>query len=171
MGLVLIAALGLAIDGSQLYAHRQMMQAAVDSAAQAGVMVSSTKLTLLRDGNAYGTATFTCTTTDDRTPYYFARKNGVGATVGRRRSGGVSTVAAGVSLSAVDTPNLVKGHCSAPFAAGSFDSCLLLCRRSKPRRPPPLWMWSPLRRSWFTPRHGGFAVRQWEPHDPNLRGT
>jgi len=34
MSLFLIAAMGLAVDGSQLYAHRQMLQAAVDSAAQ-----------------------------------------------------------------------------------------------------------------------------------------
>jgi len=35
MSILLIGALGLAIDGGQMYAHRQMAQAAADAAAQA----------------------------------------------------------------------------------------------------------------------------------------
>ena len=38
MGIFLIGALGLAIDGGQMYAQRQMAQAAADAAAQAGIM-------------------------------------------------------------------------------------------------------------------------------------
>ena len=38
LGLVLIGAVGLAIDTSQLYAHRQMAQAAADAAAQAAIL-------------------------------------------------------------------------------------------------------------------------------------
>jgi uncharacterized membrane protein len=38
MSILLIGALGLAIDGGQMYAHRQMAQAAADAAAQAGIM-------------------------------------------------------------------------------------------------------------------------------------
>ena len=38
MSVLLIGALGLAIDGGQMYAQRQMAQAAADAAAQAGIM-------------------------------------------------------------------------------------------------------------------------------------
>ncbi len=107
MGLVLIAALGLAIDGSQLYAHRQMLQAAVDSAAQAGIMSVFNKTNT--GANAFGTGgSFTCTTTDDRTPCYYARQNGVGASADDSVLVEFPTTAPGVSLSASDTPNMVK---------------------------------------------------------------
>jgi hypothetical protein len=107
MGLVLIAAVGLAIDGSQLYAHRQMMQAAVDSAAQAGVMSVFNKTNT--GANAFGTGgSFTCTTLDDRTPCYFARQNGVGSSADDAVLVEFPGSAAGVNLSTVDTPNLVK---------------------------------------------------------------
>src|SRR6266581_1410698 len=36
-GIFLIGAVGLAIDGAQIYAHREMAQAAADAAAQAGI--------------------------------------------------------------------------------------------------------------------------------------
>jgi len=79
MGLFVFAALGLAIDGSQLYAQRQMAQVAADSAAQAGIMS-------IFDGtntgaNAYGTppaSAFTCASGDERTPCVYALKNGFG---------------------------------------------------------------------------------------------
>ena len=64
----LIAALGLAIDGGQMYAQRQMAQAAADAAAQAGMM------SIFRGTNATATFPFgtgnppiassACTTTD-----------------------------------------------------------------------------------------------------------
>ena len=38
MSILLFGALGLAIDGGQMYAQRQIAQAAADSAAQAGIM-------------------------------------------------------------------------------------------------------------------------------------
>ena len=38
LSLFVLGALGLAIDGAQLYAHRQMAQTAADAAAQAGIM-------------------------------------------------------------------------------------------------------------------------------------
>src|ERR1700739_1304708 len=37
LGVFLLGAIGLALDGAQLYAHRQMAQAAADAAAQAGL--------------------------------------------------------------------------------------------------------------------------------------
>lgn len=84
MSLLLIGTLGFAIDGGQLYAQQQMAQAAADAAAQAGIMS-------IKDGtNATSTYTFgtgatpiasyTCTTTDGRTPCVYARNNGFGGT-------------------------------------------------------------------------------------------
>jgi Flp pilus assembly protein TadG len=78
MGIFLLAAVGLAVDGSTLYTHRQMAQAAADAAAQAGIM------SIFDGTNGAGTAkfstskTFTCTTTDAETPCAYARLNGFG---------------------------------------------------------------------------------------------
>ncbi|MEO5926631.1 MAG: pilus assembly protein TadG-related protein [Bryobacteraceae bacterium] len=107
MGIVLIGALGLAIDGSQLYAHRQMLQAAADSGAQAGVMSVFNKTNT--GTNDFGTGgSFTCSTTDDRTPCYYARRNGVGTTADDAVFVDFPTSAPGVNLSSTDTPNLVR---------------------------------------------------------------
>jgi Flp pilus assembly protein TadG len=38
LGIFLLAAIGLGIDGSRLYAERQMAQAAADATAQAAMM-------------------------------------------------------------------------------------------------------------------------------------
>ena len=79
--LLLIGVLGYAIDGGQMYAQRQMAQAAADAAAEAGIM------SIMRGTNATSTYTFgtgeasyTCTTTDGRTPCVYARNNGFGGT-------------------------------------------------------------------------------------------
>ena len=106
MGIFLIGALGLAIDGSQLYAHRQMLQAAVDSAAEAAIMSVFDKTNT--GANAFGGSSFTCTTTDVRTPCYFARQNGAGATSADQVDVDFPGSASGVSLSPTDTPNLVR---------------------------------------------------------------
>jgi Flp pilus assembly protein TadG len=106
MGLVLFGALGLAIDGSQLYAHRQMMQAAMDSAAQAGVMSVFNKTNT--GANAFGTSSFTCTASDVRTPCYFARLNGAGTTADDTVVVDFPSTAPGVALSGADTPNMVQ---------------------------------------------------------------
>lgn len=84
MSLILIGALGFAIDGGQMYTQRQMAQAAADAAAQAGIM------SILRGTNATASNTFatgstpiaayTCTTTDGTTPCVYARDNGFGGT-------------------------------------------------------------------------------------------
>ena len=78
IGLVLAGAMGLALDVAQLYGHTQMAQAAADAAAMAGMMS-------IYDGtntgtNAFGTAEYTCTTTDTITPCKFAASNGFGST-------------------------------------------------------------------------------------------
>src|ERR1700675_2264450 len=77
MSIFLLGAIGLAIDGSNLYAHRQMAQAAADAAAQAAIMS-------IFDGTSGAGAasfvdtpgtSFTCTTTDAKTPCVYARSN------------------------------------------------------------------------------------------------
>jgi len=83
LSVFMIGALGLAIDGGQLYAHRQMAQTAADAAAQAGIqsIFNGTNSTSL---NPFGTGTspaaFTCATSDLRTPCVYARYNGFGGT-------------------------------------------------------------------------------------------
>ena len=76
MSLILVGAVGFAIDGGTMYAQRQMAQAAADAAAQAGIM------SILDGTNGTSTYTFgtgtpplssyTCTTTDGRTPCVYA---------------------------------------------------------------------------------------------------
>ena len=85
MSVLLIGVLGLAIDGGQMYAQRQMAQAAADSAAQAGIM-SILDGTNITSAHPFGTGTppiasSPCITlTDPRTPCVYARYNGFGAT-------------------------------------------------------------------------------------------
>ena len=82
-GLFAFAALGLAIDVSQIYAQRQMAQIAADAASQAGIM-SIFDGTNSTSAHPFGTgsppAAFTCTTSDLRTPCIYARNNGFGST-------------------------------------------------------------------------------------------
>jgi hypothetical protein len=106
LSLFLIAAVGLAIDGSQLYAHRQMLQAAADSAAQAAVMSVFDKTNT--GTNNFGGSAFTCTVTDVYTPCYYIRQNGVGTTAADKVDVDFPTVAPGVNLSGTDTPNMVR---------------------------------------------------------------
>jgi hypothetical protein len=78
LGLLLIGAMGLAVDGAQIYAHREMAQAAADAAAQAGMLS-------VFDGtntgsNAFGSAQHICTTTDTISPCKYAALNGFGTT-------------------------------------------------------------------------------------------
>ena len=78
MGIFLIGSLGLAIDGGQLFIHRQMAQAAADAAAQAGIM-SIFDGTNTVGATQFPTTGFTCTTTATSTPCVYARLNGFGA--------------------------------------------------------------------------------------------
>ena len=79
VALVLAGALGLAIVSAQLFGHLQMAQPASDAAALAGAMSIYAKTNT--GGNAFGSATFTCTNgTDGRTPCAYARNNGFGLT-------------------------------------------------------------------------------------------
>src|SRR5260370_20817058 len=79
LGLFLAGAMGLAIDGGQLYGHRQMAQAAADAAALAAAtsILGGTNT----GANAFGASSFTCTNgTDARAPWAYARSNGFGTT-------------------------------------------------------------------------------------------
>jgi len=73
MSVFLVGAVGLAIDGSHLYAERQMAQAAADSAAQAGIR------SMFTGSNGSGTsgfstsASFTCASSSTKTPCYYAQ--------------------------------------------------------------------------------------------------
>lgn len=80
LSIFMIGALGLAIDGAQLYAHRQMAQTAADAAAQAGIL-SIFDGTNSAGTHAFGTgASFTCAAggADLRTPCVYAANNGFG---------------------------------------------------------------------------------------------
>jgi hypothetical protein len=68
-GLVLIGALGLAIDTSQLYFHQRLAQSAADAAAQAGIMT-------LFDHTGGSVTAHTCTAADADIACVYASKNG-----------------------------------------------------------------------------------------------
>jgi hypothetical protein len=75
LSIFVLGAAGLAVDGSHLYAQRQMAQAAADSGAQAGIL-SIFDGTNSVGGNTHGFATgasFTCSTSDAKTPCYYAQ--------------------------------------------------------------------------------------------------
>ena len=108
MSILLIGALGLAIDGGQMYAHRQMAQAAADAAAQAGIMniLDGTNAT---SAHPFGTGTppiasSVCTTTDARTPCVYARNNGFGGTSSDTVTLSFPATVLGVTLSSGNVP-------------------------------------------------------------------
>jgi Flp pilus assembly protein TadG len=108
MSIFLIAALGLAIDGGQMYAHRQMAQAAADAAAQAGIM-SIYDGTNATSAYPFGTgsppiASSACTTTDLRTPCVYARYNGFGGTGSDTVTLSYPATVSGVTLSSATVP-------------------------------------------------------------------
>jgi hypothetical protein len=81
MSVFLVAAIGLGIDGSHLYAQRQMAQTAADAAALSAIQ-SVFNGTYNGSGNpaAFSVTTFpNCTTTDARTPCVYAANNGFGS--------------------------------------------------------------------------------------------
>ena len=110
LAILLLGALGLALDGAQLYAHRQMAQAAADAAAQGGVMSIFTR-TYNLSGNPAGfdpSAPFTCGTADARTPCAYAASNGFGQTAGDQVAVSFPTSVPGVTLSPDYSPAAVK---------------------------------------------------------------
>ena len=107
LSLFLIGALGLALDGGQMYAHRQMAQTAADAAAEGGIM-SIFAGTNATSASPFGTgsppAAFTCSTSDGRTPCVYARTNGFGGTASDTVSIDFPTTVAGVPLSSDPVP-------------------------------------------------------------------
>jgi Flp pilus assembly protein TadG len=108
MSILLIGALGLAIDGGQMYAQRQMAQAAADAAAQAGMM-SIYDGTNATSAHPFGTGTppiasSACTTTDGRTPCVYARNNGFGGTTADTVTLSFPATVSGVTLSSGNVP-------------------------------------------------------------------
>jgi hypothetical protein len=81
MGLFLMGALGLAIDGAQMFAQRQMAQTAADAAAQAGMMSIMDGTNVAEGfGTAVGTLSACTTPSDGRTPCAYAQRNGFNTT-------------------------------------------------------------------------------------------
>jgi hypothetical protein len=107
LSLFLIGALGLALDGGQMYAHRQMAQTAADAAAEGGIM-SMFAGTNATSASPFGTgsppAAFTCSTADGRTPCVYARRNGFGGSAADTVSIDFPTAIAGVTLSSDPAP-------------------------------------------------------------------
>jgi Flp pilus assembly protein TadG len=108
MGIFMFGALGLAVDGGQIYAQYQMAQAAADAAAEAGIL-SIEKGTNATSTYTFGTgatpiASYVCTTTDGRTPCVYARDNGFGATASDTVTLSYPATISGVTLSSVAVP-------------------------------------------------------------------
>jgi len=111
MSIFLIGAIGLAIDGSQIYAQFQMAQTAADASAQAGV------LELLKGTNASSAHPFSTTgpfpcavppaTLDLRVPCVFAQDNGFG-TSKDKVTVSFPTSVSGVTLSTSFSPAAVS---------------------------------------------------------------
>jgi Putative Flp pilus-assembly TadE/G-like len=107
LNLFLMGALGLGIDGAEIFAHRQMAQAAADAAAQAAIM-SIKNGTNSTSAHPFSTAaSFTCTVPpaalDLRTPCVYAQYNGFGTSTDSVIVSFPATLV-GVSLAAVTTP-------------------------------------------------------------------
>jgi hypothetical protein len=112
MSFFLVAAIGLGIDGSHLYAQRQMAQAAADAAAQAAMMsiFDGTNTATTNPAKFSTGATFPCGSSDAKTPCAYANKNGFDASKGDTVSVAFpgSAGAPNVILSGSDPVNVVQ---------------------------------------------------------------
>jgi hypothetical protein len=107
LSVLLIGALGLAIDGGQMYAQRQMAQTAADAGAEGGIMSlfgGTNATSLFPFGTGSPPASFTCSTTDGRTPCVYARRNGFGGSASDTVTINFPTVVAGVPLASDPVP-------------------------------------------------------------------
>ncbi|HVJ07456.1 MAG TPA: pilus assembly protein TadG-related protein [Acidisarcina sp.] len=109
MSIFLLAAVGLGVDGAHIYAQRQMAQTAADAAAQAGIM-SIFDSTNNSGAAAFPTSTFTCGTTDAKTPCAYANLNGFGSSTSDTVTIDFppDTAAPGVAFSAGYPVNLIR---------------------------------------------------------------
>ena len=82
LAVVLLGVLGLATDYTQVWAHRQMTQAAADAACQAGAADLFLQYTNPSATTSYGIdfswigSTYTCDTAPNSPPCQYASKNG-----------------------------------------------------------------------------------------------
>lgn len=107
LSLFLLGALGLGIDGAQLYVQRQMAQAAADAAAQSAIM-SIMRGTNSTSAHPFSTgSSFTCTVPpaalDQRTPCVYAQDNGFGTSADTVTISFPASIA-GATLASVPTP-------------------------------------------------------------------
>jgi Putative Flp pilus-assembly TadE/G-like len=111
MSVFLLGAVGLAVDGSHLYAQRQAAQAAADAAAVAGIM------SIFDSTNTF-TSNYNCTTTDGTSPCSFARQNGFKTAAASTDTVSVEVDPAGVTVSHLDpvTPNLLRVTVTRPVS-------------------------------------------------------
>jgi len=84
ISIFLLGGVGLAVDGSQLYAQRQMAQRAADAAATAGIT------SVFNNSSALGTSAYYCTSGNSTSPCQYASNNGFTSTY---TSGSCSTTA------------------------------------------------------------------------------
>jgi len=113
LSIFLIGAAGLALDGSHLYAQRQMAQAAADAAAEAGILsIFDRTNAIALNPRKFPATTFTCSTSDAKTPCYYAQiMNGFNAATDTVTVDFPSAATAGVPvgiLSVTDPVNLIR---------------------------------------------------------------
>jgi hypothetical protein len=107
LSLLMFGALGLAVDGGQIFAHYQLAQTAADSAAQAAMM-SIFDGTNATSSHPFATgsppASFTCTALDQRTPCIYGRSNGFGSTTNDTVTVSFPSSVSGITLSSDAVP-------------------------------------------------------------------
>jgi hypothetical protein len=109
--LFLFAALGLAIDSSQLYTQRQMAKAAADAAAQAAALSVRNGTNTAGKGNTFGSASLNCGSgaPPSLTPCYYAWLNGFSKDNGDAVKVDFPTTVSGVSdLVSTTTPAAIS---------------------------------------------------------------
>lgn len=117
MGIVLLGALGFAIDGSQLFAQRRMAQAVADAAAQAAIMSIFDGTNTAGSSHYFDTSTgvHTCGSSDPTPCHYAQTFNGFSGTTCPATAGNdcVSWEPnpadfTAPNLSSVDNPNRIR---------------------------------------------------------------
>jgi Putative Flp pilus-assembly TadE/G-like len=114
MSIFLIGAIGLGVDGSHLYAQRQMAQTAADAAALSAIQsVFDGTYNVTGNPAKFSVASsFTCSTTDARTPCVYAAQNGFGGIAADTVTMSFPSSATGVSLAAGFATELAKATVS-----------------------------------------------------------
>lgn len=107
LAIFLIGAMGLALDGANLYGHWQMAQGAADATAIAGIMSIFNGTNV--GANSFGTASHTCAPSDPITPCKYAAANGFGSDLVVLDFGDNTNAPEGLSTTlSGDTPSWMK---------------------------------------------------------------